>query len=576
MKIYTAKKMVLTIFTALLAGGTINATAATLNDAEINIETNVVTISGNVEKAGKDTLLIVLNPGAEFSDDLDKEALQHQRYIMVDENGDFTYSFKLKLDGFNDSGDYSYYIGGKNLSEILQSKFYFASKEDAMKVVEEIKDALVGKTEAEGINIIKTVLDDESNAKKLAINSFVPFSKGDKSEIARIVYKIMSDENEIDNIKMQEIIKEASVVSAYNKGQDELVISADGEFLYDEILEFSKLDEKYDIDSVECYDEILSDDGRKIVKTSIFNNSYNNAEELGKAYATQILLTGLTNAEKKGFEHVKILLNDKNIAFLGLTIKNKLTDDNLIEIAKQKEYKTVEELQKKIDSLKKSESKPQGGGGGGKNSGAISGGLGSFVVDKTDYVDKKEENKEESKVEKKFVDLSGYSWAEEAVYELTKKGIVNGVSENEFNPAGVLTREQAVKMLCVAIGLNANDIDEEFKDVDKNQWYAPFITAAKKKGFVKGISESEFGIGRKITRQDFAVMIIRAFEIEIEESDRLPADYEEVSDYAKDAVKTLVKKGVITGYSDGSFKPGKECNRAEAAVIIKRVLGGNV
>jgi len=570
MKIYTAKKMVLSIFTALVVGGTVKASAATLNDAEINIETNTVTISGNVEKFGKDTLLIVLNPGAEFNDNLDKEELQHQRYITVDENGDFTYSFKLKLDGVNDSGDYNYYIGGKNISEILQNKFYFASKEDAMKVVEEIEGALEGKTETEGVKAIKTVLDDEANAKKLAISSFTPFSEGDKSEIARIVYKIMSDENEIDNIKMQEIIKEASVVSAYNKGQSELVISADGDFLYDDVLEFSKLDEKYDIDLVKLYDEILSETGKEIVRKSILNNNYSSAEELGKAYATEILLKGLTNAEKKGFEHVKTLLSDKNVSFLGLTIKNKLTDDNLIEIAKQKEYKTVEELQNKIDSLKNTATKPQGGGGGGSSSGAISGGLGSFVVDKTDYVE------ENDKTEKKFVDLSGYSWAEGAVYELTEKGIVNGVSENEFNPAGVLTREQAVKILCMATGLDVNDIDDEFNDVDKNQWYAPFITAAKRKGFVNGISETEFGIGKKITRQDFAVMIVRAFGLEVEEADNLPADYEDVSDYAKEAVKTLIKKGVITGYSDGSFKPGKECNRAEAAVIIKRVLGGNV
>jgi len=568
MKIYTAKKMVLSIFTALVVGGTVKASAATLNDAEINIETNTVTISGNVEKFGKDTLLIVLNPGAEFNDNLDKEELQHQRYITVDENGDFTYSFKLKLDGVNDSGDYNYYIGGKNISEILQNKFYFASKEDAMKVVEEIEGALEGKTETEGVKAIKTVLDDEANAKKLAISSFTPFSEGDKSEIARIVYKIMSDENEIDNIKMQEIIKEASVVSAYNKGQSELVISADGDFLYDDVLEFSKLDEKYDIDLVKLYDEILSETGKEIVRKSILNNNYSSAEELGKAYATEILLKGLTNAEKKGFEHVKTLLSDKNVSFLGLTIKNKLTDDNLIEIAKQKEYKTVEELQNKIDSLKNTATKPQGGGGGGSAGGSTQGFINVKGEEKATVVPSGP-----NEIFTGFDDFQNVQWAEEAVNSLYEKGIVTGVSERLFEPDRAVTREEFIAMLVRGAGVEQKVTEINFTDVNESDWYYEVVKTAYSNGITKGMSDKVFGAGEYITRQDMAVMVSRVFDIQSAEIKAEFTDKNKISDYAKESIDRLCGAGIINGMGDGSFSPFGYTTRAQAAVVLYRILG---
>ena len=80
-------------------------------------------------------------------------------------------------------------------------------------------------------------------------------------------------------------------------------------------------------------------------------------------------------------------------------------------------------------------------------------------------------------------------------------------------------------------------------------------------------------MGKNITREDFAVMLYRIIGEEITEKSSF-SDYNEISDYAKDAVSYMNKKGYINGYSDNTFRPEKEITRAEAASIIYRYIKG--
>ena len=48
-------------------------------------------------------------------------------------------------------------------------------------------------------------------------------------------------------------------------------------------------------------------------------------------------------------------------------------------------------------------------------------------------------------------------------------------------------------------------------------------------------------------------------------------DADEISDYAKESVNTLTAENILSG-SDGSFMPGKQTTRAEAAAMIEKML----
>ena len=108
-------------------------------------------------------------------------------------------------------------------------------------------------------------------------------------------------------------------------------------------------------------------------------------------------------------------------------------------------------------------------------------------------------------------------------------------------------------------------------------WYAEFIKAAVGGKVIGGISETEFGTGSNITRQDLAVMLYRALNASGKEIDiiidnkAVLSDLDSVSEYAREAVDYLVEIGAING-SDGKFRPNDYIMRAEAAKMIYSVI----
>ena len=90
---------------------------------------------------------------------------------------------------------------------------------------------------------------------------------------------------------------------------------------------------------------------------------------------------------------------------------------------------------------------------------------------------------------------------------------------------------------------------------------------------VSGISETLFGAGQNITRQDICVMSYRMLnecDVEIPKKNEQIYfnDSEEISDYAKDAVTALQMAGVINGDETGNFNPIATATRAETAKIM--------
>ena len=176
-----------------------------------------------------------------------------------------------------------------------------------------------------------------------------------------------------------------------------------------------------------------------------------------------------------------------------------------------------------------------------------------------------------------FTDMANHGWAKEAVLYLAKRNIINGVSDGKFEPAGLVTREQFAKMAVLASGIYNENASADFEDVDMTSWYAVYVASAKKKGLIDGISETEFGVGRNITRQDMAVIIYRALTESkyTFTSDRKDfADMENAADYATEAIAVLGAEGIINGYDDNTFKPTQFVTRAEAAVLIKALEEG--
>ncbi|MED1823058.1 phosphodiester glycosidase family protein [Brevibacillus agri] len=90
-------------------------------------------------------------------------------------------------------------------------------------------------------------------------------------------------------------------------------------------------------------------------------------------------------------------------------------------------------------------------------------------------------------------------------------------------------------------------------------------------GYVKGLTETRFGPETSLTRAQFVTLLARTFHWELPDSPKLSFK-DKVPAYAQGAVQVAVAKGLVKGYEDKTFRPDQPVTRAEAAVILDRLV----
>ncbi|GFZ79025.1 hypothetical protein GCM10008018_25740 [Paenibacillus marchantiophytorum] len=178
---------------------------------------------------------------------------------------------------------------------------------------------------------------------------------------------------------------------------------------------------------------------------------------------------------------------------------------------------------------------------------------------------------------KTFDDMAGH-WAQQDVEQLASKLIIAGTSDYMYTPDMQVTRAQFAALLVRGLGLSAEAGLNAFADVAATEWYASEVNTAAKYGLVQGVGEGKFNPDAQITREQMVVMMMKA--IALVQGDKKSeaarnvsfADQNRISDYAREAIAEAAAKGLIQGKTETEFAPQYVATRAEAAVIIKRVL----
>ena len=178
-----------------------------------------------------------------------------------------------------------------------------------------------------------------------------------------------------------------------------------------------------------------------------------------------------------------------------------------------------------------------------------------------------------------FSDLGTfYSWAEEAIYSLADKRILSGVGSGKFAPEKNVTRAEFTKMILNALEIETVKIPVGiFSDVQKTGWAAPYIEAAVKEQLIKGIGEGKFGPEGAINRNEIACLMARAMswsDSGMATTSQSPdyKDKERIPVWAADSVAVCEEKGLFENIAVGYFNGTTSIKRAEAAVIIYRML----
>jgi hypothetical protein len=183
--------------------------------------------------------------------------------------------------------------------------------------------------------------------------------------------------------------------------------------------------------------------------------------------------------------------------------------------------------------------------------------------------------------QREFSDISRVLWAQEAIRELASRNIVEGVGNGFFEPESFVTREQYIKMIISAFSLPDSEARVDFIDVPTDSWSYPYIAAAKKAGIISGVSETEFAPQSLITRQDAALILynlVNYMDINLTPEDSADEfnDMAEISSYAREAVLYMLRTRIMNGMGGGSFAPKEACTRAQAAKIIYGLINNLV
>ena len=109
-----------------------------------------------------------------------------------------------------------------------------------------------------------------------------------------------------------------------------------------------------------------------------------------------------------------------------------------------------------------------------------------------------------------FTDVLDSHWAYDYIARLADNGVIQGITEARFAPEDNVTRAQFATFLYRLQGaVILADPDSKFSDVNPDDWFADAILWAAANGIVTGHSDGTFRPNASITRQDMAVLAYR-------------------------------------------------------------------
>lgn len=167
-----------------------------------------------------------------------------------------------------------------------------------------------------------------------------------------------------------------------------------------------------------------------------------------------------------------------------------------------------------------------------------------------------------------------------AIEALASRGIVDGKNDGEFEPQSTMTRAEFAAITVRALGLPVGS-EKIFGDVSEGDWYFDFVATAYKYGIIDGVSDTEFNPNGTITRAETATMLTRVAKLcgnatdmnEGKKNDVLAQfdDYLTVPEWAATAVAWCVDGDVLPS-DELEIEVNEHIMREESAYMLYRVM----
>ena len=176
----------------------------------------------------------------------------------------------------------------------------------------------------------------------------------------------------------------------------------------------------------------------------------------------------------------------------------------------------------------------------------------------------------------RFTDVPATSWAFTAVADLSARGLITGYEDGKFHPDDAVTRAEYTKLVCSALGVDPDTVTSDpFKDVASSYWAAGYIAAAVRKGWLTGYPGGLFRPEEPISKGQSLAIIARSQSWD----DKATLPYEDVQPgyWAHAFIEACFVRGIIRNpdpgiESGGKLSPEDHCTRAQACAFLSRLL----
>lgn len=160
----------------------------------------------------------------------------------------------------------------------------------------------------------------------------------------------------------------------------------------------------------------------------------------------------------------------------------------------------------------------------------------------------------------------------ESAMKVARPGYMSGYPDGTFGPKKPMTRAEVAAVFTRIMNHGEDPAAfSSFKDIDDGKWYASSVGYIEKKGLITGYEDGTFKPMRSITRAEFA-KILASFA-ELEPVDDISFKDVKSNHWARGYIGAVERAGLMKGRGGSKFAPSDKITREELSAAMNKAIG---
>ena len=172
-----------------------------------------------------------------------------------------------------------------------------------------------------------------------------------------------------------------------------------------------------------------------------------------------------------------------------------------------------------------------------------------------------------------FSDVDNTNPFYDAIRFLYCGGVISGYSDGTFRPNNNATRSQLTKIITLGEGWPIDTTGgPHFSDVPTDHPFYQFVETAFQHGVIGGYNDGTFRPQEDVTRGQITKIVVTAEGWPIDLTGAPHFTDVPAGSTFYNWIETAVNRGILTGYSDGTFRPGNPATRGQLSKIVYNAI----